>query len=58
MPLTLLVGRRDAGLGKSGGAGMAHFPAIICLARRRTGVILAMRRDQQPYQPPELTQAA
>lgn len=29
-----------------------HNAAVICLARRRCDVILAMLRDQQPYQPP------
>ena len=41
--------------------GKKHNAALICLARRRTGVILAMLRDQQPYRPPttpELTEAA
>jgi transposase len=41
--------------------GKKHNAAIICLARRRTGVIYAMLRDQQPYQPPapaELPEAA
>lgn len=35
--------------------GKKHNAAIICLARRRTGVILAMLRNQQPYQPPAPT---
>lgn len=34
--------------------GKKHNAALICLARRRTGVILAMLRDQQPYNPPAL----
>lgn len=41
--------------------GKKHNAALICLARRRTGVILAMLRDQQPYRPPtpaELPDAA
>ncbi len=42
--------------------GKKHNAALICLARRRTAVILAMLRDQQPYRPPtatpELTEAA
>jgi transposase len=42
--------------------GKKHNAALICLARRRTGVIYAMLRDQQPYRPPaqapELAQAA
>lgn len=42
--------------------GKKHNAALICLARRRTSVILAMLRDQQPYRPPtttpQLTQAA
>lgn len=42
--------------------GKKHNAALICLARRRTGVILAMFRDQQPYRPPatapQLTEAA
>ena len=41
--------------------GKKHNAALICLARRRTGVIYAMLRDQQPYQPPapaELPEAA
>ena len=29
--------------------GKKHNAAIICLARRRCDVILAMLRDQQPY---------
>ena len=31
--------------------GKKHNAALICLARRRCNVILAMLRDQQPYQP-------
>ena len=31
--------------------GKKHNAALICLARRRCDVILAMLRDQQPYQP-------
>jgi transposase len=30
-----------------------HNAAIVCLARRRTDVIYAMRRDKQPYQQPQ-----
>jgi transposase len=42
--------------------GKRHNAALICLARRRRDVILAMLRTGQPYQParpaPELAQAA
>lgn len=43
--------------------GKKHNASLICLARRRTGVILAMLREQQPYRPPtapapQLNQAA
>ena len=42
--------------------GKRHNAAIICLARRRCNVILAMLRTGQPYQPtrpaPALTKAA
>ena len=42
--------------------GKKHNAALICLARRRCDVILAMLRDQQPYLTPDqradLTQAA
>jgi hypothetical protein len=31
--------------------GKKHNAALICLARRRSDVIYAMLRDQQPYQP-------
>jgi hypothetical protein len=31
--------------------GKRHNAALICLARRRCNVILAMLRTQQPYQP-------
>jgi len=33
--------------------GKKHNAALICLARRRCDVILAMLRDQQPYLTPE-----
>ncbi len=32
--------------------GKKHNAALICLARRRCDVILAMLRDQQPYLTP------
>lgn len=42
--------------------GKRHNAALICLARRRCDVILAMLRTGQPYQPappaPPLTKAA
>lgn len=31
--------------------GKRHTAALICLARRRCDVILAMLRTRQPYQP-------
>ena len=42
--------------------GKRHNAALICLARRRCDVILAMLRTSQPYQParptPSLAKAA
>ena len=42
--------------------GKHHNAAVMCLARRRCDVILAMLRNHTPYQPPhpapELTEAA
>ena len=37
--------------------GKKHNAALICLARRRCDVILAMLRDQQPYLTPEQREA-
>ena len=41
--------------------GKRHNAAVICVARRRCNIILAMLKTQTPYQPPQpqnLPQAA
>jgi transposase len=38
-------------------AGKRHTQAVLCLARRRSNVLWAMLRDQQPFQPEPNTTA-
>lgn len=38
--------------------GKKHNAALTCLARRRCDLILAMLKNQQPYQPPDTTEQA
>src|SRR5690606_18686924 len=40
---------------RTGAEGKQHNAAVICLARRRCDVILAMLRNLEPYRAPEAT---
>ena len=46
--------RKEAAVRNPTPQGKEHNAAVICVARRRPNIILAMLKTQTPYQPPQI----